>query len=76
MAETELDLVGVKEAAIMLGVSKQRVSFLLREGCLPKPDARLAMGPVWCTETMREYAASRLRKSGRPKKFGARVFEV
>jgi len=58
-------LVGVKEAAELLGWDKAKVSVYLARGILPKPVARLASGPVWHREQIEEYKKMR-KRSGLP----------
>jgi predicted DNA-binding transcriptional regulator AlpA len=43
-------------AAAMLGVSGQRVQQLVSRSDFPKPDAVLAMGKVWPTADVEEWA--------------------
>jgi len=62
-------LVGVKEAASALGVSKQRVSELSRQPSFPHPLADLAAGPVWDRHAIARYLERWPRKrTGRPAK--------
>lgn len=61
-------LVGVTEAAEILGVSKQRVSELARTDHFPTPLAILAGGPVWSEPTIRSFVGRWQRKPGRPPK--------
>lgn len=63
-----MNLMGMYEAAETLGVTRQRVYELLKQGVLPEPIARLKCGPVWSAEGIIEYAATRNRKVGRPKR--------
>lgn len=60
------DLVGVAEVAQTLGVSKQRVSTLRKEGRLPRPLAHLASGPVWAAAGIEKFLTSWNRRVGRP----------
>jgi hypothetical protein len=55
------DLMGVGEAAALLGVSKQRVHQLARSAEFPQPLVRLAATPVWSGEDLRRYAGARRR---------------
>lgn len=55
-------LLGNKEAAALLGVSKQRLAQLLdSHGDFPEPVARLAATPVWARADVEAWA----RKHGR-----------
>jgi hypothetical protein len=50
-------LVGAQEIAAMLGgVSRQRVNQLAARGDFPAPDAVLAMGKVWKREDVEAWA--------------------
>jgi predicted DNA-binding transcriptional regulator AlpA len=49
-------LVGPREIAEMLGVSRQRVTQLTEQPGFPKPEVNLAMGKVWRTEDVIEWA--------------------
>lgn len=48
-------MAGVAEAAELLGVSRQRVSQLHRQGRLPTPVAELASGPVWTLPSLEAW---------------------
>ena len=54
-------LMGQTEIAALLGVSKQRVQQLYRDGTLPEPCDKLAMGPVWYRADVEKWA----HKTGR-----------
>jgi len=41
------DYLGVGEVAAVLGITKQAVCNRAARGTLPKPVARLALGPIW-----------------------------
>jgi hypothetical protein len=62
------DVVGVAEAAKMLGVSKQRLIQLTDRPDFPTPMVRLAAGPVWLRSSIRAFARRWPRKPGRPAK--------
>ncbi len=64
------EVVGVKELADMLKVSKQRASELARtESGFPKPIQVLASGPVWIKPSILKYCESWIRRPrGRPRK--------
>lgn len=81
MTEDELDrsieqppvpeLVGVSEIARLLAedgaaVTRQRASAITRRGDFPEPVARLASGPVWTRDSVRNFVESWERKPGRP----------
>ena len=53
------DLVGVREAADILGWPTGMVSSYLRRGLLPEPVARLACGSIWLCEDIEAYARRR-----------------
>lgn len=62
-------LVGVTEAAAILGVSPQRVDQLAREKPLfPQPVAELGCGRVWTEASITGFAQTDQRKPGRPRK--------
>ncbi len=52
----KIDLVGIKEAAELIGWSRQKTSVYYRRGLLPLPVAQLACGPIWCRSDMVEFA--------------------
>jgi hypothetical protein len=62
------DVVGVAEAAAMLGVSKQRVSELARSKRFPRPLYELAAGPIWVKGAIEAFVEKWERKPGRPRK--------
>jgi hypothetical protein len=45
--------------AVVLGVTRQRVRDLEREGKLPAPDAMLGDRPLWRVETAERFARDR-----------------
>jgi SAM-dependent methyltransferase len=62
-------LVGVAEAARILGWDKRRVSTYVRRSSFPEPVASLAGGRVWAEEDVRAFAAAfraRRRRRARP----------
>jgi hypothetical protein len=61
-------LVGVTEAARMLGISKQRLAQLAARPDFPEPMVSLASGPVWLTSSIRGFERRWTRKPGRPAK--------
>jgi hypothetical protein len=60
------DVVGVAEAAKLLGVSKQRLLQLTERDDFPAPMVRLAAGPVWLAASIRAFDKRWSRKPGRP----------
>jgi hypothetical protein len=60
----ELDVVGTRELAEMLHVSRQRVVQLRAEGKLPEPDADLAATPVWKRSTVQGFLWGWRRQPG------------
>jgi SAM-dependent methyltransferase len=62
-------LVGVAEAAAILGWDKRRVATYIRRGSFPEPVASLASGRVWEEGDVRAFAAAfRARQRGRAKR--------
>ena len=57
--EVAPDLVGVAEAAGILGWDKRRVFTYISRGSFPEPLALLASGRVWRKRDVEEYARSR-----------------
>ena len=65
----EVELVGNREAAALLGVQPQRVDQLARKHPdWPDPIARLAAGPVYTRASIAAFDKRWQRKSGRPRK--------
>jgi predicted DNA-binding transcriptional regulator AlpA len=63
------DLVGSAEAALLLGVSRQRVGQLVNRPDFPSPIARLSAGPVWTRISIEAFGQNWTRKiTGRPRK--------
>ena len=58
-------LVGVAEAAAILGWDKRRIFTYLSRGSFPPPYAMLASGRVWLREDVERFAATR-RPRGAP----------
>jgi len=50
-----IDLVGVKEAAAILGWDVRRVTTYRSRGSFPVPVAELAMGPLWTKSQIEAY---------------------
>ena len=66
------ELVGLLEAAEILGVSKQRVGQLDKEHAgFPSPLQRLRSGPVWSRHAIEAFDERWERRSGRPPKHAA-----
>lgn len=61
-----MELGGVTEVAIALGMSKQRVSALRARLSFPHPEAQLAQGPVWDMHKIRRWAETSRQPRGRP----------
>src|SRR5215471_2394521 len=66
------ELVGVSEIARLLGdggaapVSRQRASAITARDDFPDPVARLASGPVWTRDSVRNFVDTWDRRPGRP----------
>ena len=59
-------LVGVAEAAALMGWDKRRVATYVRRGAFPEPVAELAGGRVWAREDVTAFRdAFRARQRGR-----------
>jgi hypothetical protein len=56
---------GVAEAASILGVKKQRVSQLYKQGKMPDMVEHLRSGPIWLTKDLVVYALTRPRQTVR-----------
>jgi hypothetical protein len=66
-------LVGVAEAAELLGWDKRRVITYVDRGAFPTPLASLAGGRVWALDDVREFArAFRARQRTRRRRLGGR----
>ena len=61
-------LMGFKEIADLLGVSRQRARQLAATPAFPEPVARLAAGPIYESAAVEAWAKTRNTKSGRPRK--------
>ena len=59
-------LAGIREAAEILGVSRQRASELASSAGFPRPVAELAAGPVWLRSAIRSFNERWERRPGRP----------
>lgn len=58
MTQGELDIVGLKEAAAILGAEKSDVRKLAN---LPRKAAHLACGPIWWRSDIEAFARTRRR---------------
>jgi hypothetical protein len=63
--EVTPDLVGVSEAATILGWDRRRVSTYVSRGAFPEPVAALAAGRVWRREDVEAFGRDRARRRGR-----------
>jgi len=57
-------LAAAKEAAQILGVSRQRLTQLTAQPEFPAPYDRLSVGAIWLADDLRVYAATRRTKRG------------
>jgi hypothetical protein len=58
------EIVGVYEAAVIMGLSKQRVHQLMENPKFPLPVARLKCGPVFLAQEIEAFHATRNRVPG------------
>lgn len=58
-------LVGVSEAAAVLGWDRRRVATYVARGAFPEPVVTLASGRVWRLEDVEAFARDRSRRKGR-----------
>lgn len=58
-------LVGVSEAAAILGWDRRWVATYVDRGAFPEPVAMLASGRVWRREDVEAFARDRARRKGR-----------
>ena len=63
--EIEAELVGVAEAAAILGWDKRRIFTYLGRGSFPAPVATLASGRVWRRRDVEAFAATRTTRPPR-----------
>ncbi len=63
--EVTPDLVGVAEAAAVLGWDKRRIFTYLSRGSFPEPLAALASGRVWRRDDIEAYARTWRRRTAR-----------
>ena len=62
------ELVGVREVADILGVTRQRASALAKTPRFPAAIATLASGPVWTRPSLNRFVDEWPRRDGRPPK--------
>jgi predicted DNA-binding transcriptional regulator AlpA len=55
----QLALVGASEAATLLGVKANTIQQWRKRGILPEPVAKLACGPIWREQDIKQWAARR-----------------
>jgi hypothetical protein len=65
IVEETPDLVGVTEAAEILGWDRRRVVTYVARGAFPRPLASLAGGRVWRRDDVEAFARDRARRKGR-----------
>ncbi|HYZ12080.1 MAG TPA: hypothetical protein VFA08_00525 [Actinomycetota bacterium] len=63
--EERPELVGVSEAAAILGWDRRRVVTYVDRGAFPAPLASLASGRVWRRDDVESFARDRARRKGR-----------
>ena len=63
--EERPELVGVSEAAAILGWDRRRVVTYVDRGAFPAPLANLASGRVWRRDDVESFARDRARRKGR-----------
>lgn len=59
------EVVGVSEAASLLGWDRRRVATYVSRGAFPEPIAVLASGRVWRREDVEAFGRDRVRRRGR-----------
>ncbi|WP_147267836.1 hypothetical protein [Spongiactinospora rosea] len=67
LRQTPPELMGVREIAELLDVTRQRADQLSRRDDFPQPLQTLAAGAIWPGAAVRRWAATWERKGGRPK---------
>lgn len=65
LVEVTPELVGVSEAAEILGWDRRRVATYVSRGAFPEPVAYLVSGRVWRREDVEAFGADRARRKGR-----------
>ena len=66
-ARVELRLAGLAEVAALLGVSKRTATRYTNRNDFPEPVARLAAGPIWLEDDVREWKRTTVVTRGRPR---------
>jgi predicted DNA-binding transcriptional regulator AlpA len=61
------ELVGVAEAARIMGWDKRRVFTYIARGAFPEPVSMLASGRIWRRRDVEAFARDRRRRSRKPK---------
>ena len=59
------EVVGVSEAASLLGWDRRRVATYVSRGAFPEPIAVLASGRIWRREDVEAFGRDRIRRKGR-----------
>jgi predicted DNA-binding transcriptional regulator AlpA len=59
-----MDIVGLHEAAAMLGWDKRKLSTYIKRGKFPAPVVRLKATPIWERWQIEEYKERREEKNG------------
>jgi len=59
-------IVGTREVTEMLGISRQRLHELRRDGRFPEPMVELAAGPIWLRAAVEAFLRIWDRRPGRP----------
>ncbi len=65
VVEVTPDLLGVSEAASLLGWDRRRVATYVERGAFPEPVASLASGRVWRREDVEAFGRDRARRPRR-----------
>lgn len=65
VVEVTPELVGVSEAASLLGWDRRRVATYVERGAFPEPVASLASGRVWRREDVEAFGRDRVRRHRR-----------
>jgi predicted DNA-binding transcriptional regulator AlpA len=66
-----MELLGVTEIGMLLGVSKQRADQLTRTQGFPKPVSELASGRIWRKSDVTKWIASSSREANELQQFDA-----
>lgn len=65
IVEETPELVGVSEAAAILGWDRRRVATYAGRGAFPPPLASLASGRIWRRDDVERFSRDRARRKGR-----------